>query len=228
MPRVLEAVSLALVLTLSVSGCGREEPKGAAPDTGAAVNEAAEAAQPAAEAEAAAPTEPVAAEPAAPEPAIDSADLHETARVEISQYQVALGGSGTLGKGTLHFGGADHPFRIGGLGVGGIGVAKIDASGTVYNLDRLEDFTGVYGNARLGATAADKGKGRLWLRNPSGVVIELRSTMEGLALTGGVDGISISWEGAVKDGAQEAWKDTKEGTVKAYDKTKNALKRAVE
>jgi len=32
----------------------------------------------------------------------------------------------------------------------------------------------------------------------------------------------------VKEGAREAWKDTKEGTVKAYDKTKGALKRAVD
>jgi hypothetical protein len=235
MSRGLGAVLITLVLVSSVSGCRRDEPAGGAevaPTPGAASSEAA---PPAAETEPAAPAEPTAAEPTAPaepaaaEPAvIDPADLHEAARVVISEYQVALVGSGTLGKGTLHFGGAEHAFRIGGLGIGGIGVAKIDAEGTVYNLNRLEEFTGVYGNARLGATAADKGAGRLWLRNPSGVVIELRSKMQGLALTGGVDGISITWDGAVKEGAREAWEDTKEGTEKAYDKTKGALKRALD
>jgi hypothetical protein len=100
--------------------------------------------------------------------AIDSEALSESGTIEIKQYSVAYIGSGTLGTGTLTYLGQEHPFQIGGLGVGGIGVSSIDAHGSVYNLPDLESFTGAYGNARLGYTAADKGKGkgRLWLKNP--------------------------------------------------------------
>jgi hypothetical protein len=221
----------AIALGLAVSGCGRDEPAGEA--AVAPVEPAAEAPVPEPEA---AEAEPAAAEPAAEDVAeIDPASLSQAATVEIHEYQVAFIGSGTLGKGTLHLGGTPHAFRIGGLGIGGIGVAKIDAEGTVYNLARLEDFTGTYGNARVGATAADKGKGRLWLKNTNGVVLELRSKMQGLALTAGVDGIVVTWEkdyqekvGAVKDGAQEAWDDTKQGTAEAYEKTKDAVRGVVD
>jgi hypothetical protein len=135
---------------------------------------------------------------------------------------VAYIGSGTLGKGTLTYQGREHPFRIGGLGVGGIGVASIDAHGSVYNLADLESFTGTYGNARLGFTAADKGKGRLWLKNPNGVVIELWTKMEGLALTGGVDGIVISWGSDVGEAIEEVGEETQEALSDAKQETKEA------
>jgi len=163
--------------------------------------------------------------------AIDPEALSESGTVEIKQYSVAYIGSGTLGTGTLTYQGQEHPFQIGGLGVGGIGVASIDAYGSVYNLPDLESFTGAYGNARLGYTAADKGKGRLWLKNPNGVVIKLWTTMKGLALTGGVDGIVITWEsgvqeavGEVKEETQEAWSDTKEETKEAWGSVKDTFR----
>jgi hypothetical protein len=214
-----------------LAGCGRDEPAAEAGAPPAAEAPAAEATPSGAAEVETAPADPAAAAPVE----IDPASLDESARVEIHEYQVAFIGSGTLGKGTLHAGGAQHPFRIGGLGIGGIGVAKIDAEGTVYDLARLEDFAGTYGNARVGATAADKGKGRLWLKNTKGVVLELRSKMQGLALTAGVDGIVITWEkdyqdkvGAVKEGAQEAWQDTKEGAAEAYEKSKDAVRGVVD
>jgi hypothetical protein len=230
MERMIARLAAAGLLGVCLVGCGRDEPAGEA---------AVAPAEPAAEAPApeAAPPEAAQAEPAPPAEAaeIDPASLSQAATVEIHEYQVAFVGSGTLGKGTLHLGGTPHAFRIGGLGIGGIGVAKIDAEGTVYNLAQLEDFAGTYGNARVGATAADKGKGRLWLKNTKGVVLELHSKMQGLALTAGVDGIVVTWEkdyqekiGAVKDGAQEAWKDTKEGTAEAYEKTKKAVQGVVD
>ena len=59
--------------------------------------------------------------------------------------------------------------------------------------------------------------------------------MQGLALTGGVDGVVVTWEkdyqekvGAVKDGAKEAWQDTKDGTAEAYEKTKEAVQGVVD
>ena len=213
------AAALAAVLALAACGGGDRPPDEgiASPDEGAAppALEAAPAAV-----EAAPPAQPEAAETDAGGGGtggeIDPASLSESGTIAINQYQVAFIGSGTLGKGTLRYRGQEVPFRIGGLGLGGIGIAAIDAHGTVYNLSDLQKFTGAYGNARLGLTAADKGKGRLWLKNTNGVVIKLWTKMQGLALTGGVDGIVIQWESEVqedarklKDGTQKAWDDVK-------------------
>lgn len=65
--------------------------------------------------------------------------------VTIHQVQVAFIGSGSGGSGILRFQGRNYPFTLGGLGIGGIGISRLDATGTVYNLTRLEDFNGVYG-----------------------------------------------------------------------------------
>ncbi len=189
-------------LALVLSACGGESPSGEETAvTPAAVPEVAEAeveeetlaaevpADEVAEAEAA-------ADAADEEPAevIDPDELEASGEIELKQYTVAWVGSGTMGGGTLIVDGKEYPFRLAGLGVGGYGASSIDAHGTVYNLPSLEAFPGTYGNARLGMTGGDSGGGKLWLRNPDGVVIELVSEMRGLALAGGVDGILIQWE----------------------------------
>jgi hypothetical protein len=117
--------------------------------------------------------------------------LVEAGEIRIEQYQVAFLFSGNLGGGTLFVGGKSYPFTVGGLGVGGIGVSKIDATGTVYNLKSVKDIEGVYGQARYGFALADKSSGKLWLENPSGVYIELQAKRTGLALALGADGVVI-------------------------------------
>ena len=111
--------------------------------------------------------------------------------VTIHQVQVAFIGSGSGGGGTLHFQGRNYPFKLGGLGIGGIGFSRLDATGTVYNLNRLEDFNGVYGQARTGWAAGQHGKGEMWLENPNGVHIHLRTQRKGLALSLGADGMVV-------------------------------------
>ena len=54
--------------------------------------------------------------------------------VTIEQVQVAFFGSGNVGSGTLHYEGRYYRFSVGGLGVGGFGVSKMEANGDVYNL----------------------------------------------------------------------------------------------
>jgi len=49
--------------------------------------------------------------------------------VNIHQVQVAFIGSGAVGGGTLCFRGHRYPFKLGGLGIGGIGVSTLDATG---------------------------------------------------------------------------------------------------
>jgi hypothetical protein len=116
---------------------------------------------------------------------------HPSASVSIHQVQVAFIGSGAVGGGTLYFRGRSYPFKLGGLGIGGIGISTLDASGSVYNLRRLEDFNGVYGQARTGWAAGEKGGGQMWLQNSNGVSLHLRAKRQGLSLSLGADGMAV-------------------------------------
>jgi hypothetical protein len=111
--------------------------------------------------------------------------------VEINQVQIAFLVSGNLGSGRLSFQGRVYEFSIGGLGVGGIGINRLEAVGTVYGLSRIEQFPGLYGSARTGIAIGDQGRGQLWLENGNGVRMQLRARREGLALTIGGDGIVV-------------------------------------
>lgn len=114
-----------------------------------------------------------------------------SATIDIDETQVALLIGGNFGGGTLNFGGRSYKFTIGGLGVGGLGVSRIQAYGHAYNLKEIWQFPGVYGSARVGWTFGQSGDGTLWLQNPHDVVLELKTKRQGLALSAGVDGIYI-------------------------------------
>ena len=111
--------------------------------------------------------------------------------VRIHQVQVAFIGSGTVGGGTLYYGGRSYPFKLGGLGIGGFGVSTLDATGGVYNLRHLQDFEGVYGQARIGWAVGEHGKGDMWLQNSNGVYLHLKARRQGLALSLGADGMVV-------------------------------------
>ena len=121
-------------------------------------------------------------------------DLKKSGTVRIEQVQIAFIGSGNLGGGTLKFGGKSYDFTIGGLGIGGFGVSKITATGTVYNLDKLAHFPGAYAQGRYGVVVGDASTGKLWLKNSHGVVLELKAEREGLALSLGGDAVYIDLE----------------------------------
>jgi hypothetical protein len=114
-----------------------------------------------------------------------------SARVSISQVQLAMVGSAAVGGGTLHFKGRSYPFTINGLGVGGLGVSKLEATGEVYQLTRVSDLEGIYGQVRVGWALANQGNGRLWLENDKGVVLRLRTKRQGLMLAVGADAVRI-------------------------------------
>ena len=118
----------------------------------------------------------------------------KTGTVEIEQVQVAFIGSGNVGGGTLQFQGKSYRFSIGGLGVGGFGLSKMQATGDVYNLRELRQFKGAYGQARYGAVAGDKSTGQLWLQNTNGVLLSLQARRTGLALSLGADAIIIDFK----------------------------------
>jgi hypothetical protein len=111
--------------------------------------------------------------------------------VTIHQVQVAFIGSGAAGGGTLNYRGRRYPFKLGGLGIGGFGLSRLDASGSVYNMSKLDDFNGVYGQVRSGWAVGDQGRGQMWLENPNGVYLKLKARRQGLALSLGADGMII-------------------------------------
>jgi hypothetical protein len=111
--------------------------------------------------------------------------------VNIHQVQIAFIGSGAVGGGTLSYRGRSYPFKLGGLGIGGFGVSTLDATGSVYNLRRVQDFEGVYGQARTGWAVGSQGKGDMWLQNSNGVYLRLKARRQGLSLTLGADGMLV-------------------------------------
>jgi hypothetical protein len=112
--------------------------------------------------------------------------------VRMTQVQAAYLGSGNAGGGVLKYKGGTYPFSVGGLGVGGIGVSKIEARGEVYGLQRLDDFAGAYAQARYGFALGTTSAGELWLQNRKGVVMHLKAKREGLMLSLGGDAVVIS------------------------------------
>lgn len=114
--------------------------------------------------------------------------------VIIDETQIAFIFSGQIGGGRLDFRGRRYDFKIGGLGVGGFGASQIRAFGDVYNLFNVDDFAGVFGQARTGWAAGFQGSGHLWLENAKGVIMGLKTDREGLMLTLGADGVLIRWD----------------------------------
>jgi len=126
-----------------------------------------------------------------PQPAWAAAE-RAVGTVTLHQVDVALLLNAGWGGGTLHFHG-QHPFKVKGLGVGGIGISKLEAYGNVFRLKQLSDFAGVYGQVQAGAVAGDAQlHGGLWMQNPAGVQIHLVPRRQGVALSLGADGVLIS------------------------------------
>jgi len=117
-----------------------------------------------------------------------------TGTVSIRQVQVAFIGSGAIGGGTLRFNKRNYDITVGGLGIGGIGASRLTATGSVYRLANVEDFTGAYIQIREGWAIGDEGRGTLWLRNAKGVVMRLATKRRGLQLSLGADGVLIGFK----------------------------------
>lgn len=116
-------------------------------------------------------------------------ELVESGTLEIKAQQVRLIVGGAKGKGVLHFNGKDYKFKMSGASVGGIGVTKVDAVGTVYNLKDIKDFPGIYSGMGVGAAAVEGAGASSW--ENKGVVVKMKSKTEGLALNMGINSVKI-------------------------------------
>ena len=112
--------------------------------------------------------------------------------VEMHQVQAAYIASAGGGSGTLFYDGKAYPFRVGGVGIGGIGASTITAAGDVYGLTQLSQFSGTYVQGRYGFAFGDKSGGDLWLKNNNGVILHLNAKRTGLMLSLGGDAVIIS------------------------------------
>jgi LysM repeat protein len=123
-----------------------------------------------------------------------------TIDIDETQFGFIIGGD--VGRGTLHYKGVDFYFKTGGIKVGGMGVAKISAVGEVYDLFDIDQFPGTYVTGDYGI-ALGGGVGGLVLKNENGVYLRLKSTLEGVSLAVGLEGLTIKLEGAVEAPVQQ-------------------------
>ena len=113
-----------------------------------------------------------------------------SATVSIREWSAAYYAQAEHGKGTLYYNGQSHRFTISGGGLGGSGVQKTSATGKVYNLNKLSDFSGTYHGISTGLTLIE-GKMHAKLTNQNGVVMYLAGETEGLASSLGAQAFSV-------------------------------------
>jgi hypothetical protein len=114
-----------------------------------------------------------------------------SATVSIQEWSAAYYAQAVSGKGTLYFNGGSHRFTISGGGLGGSGAQKVSATGKVYNLNRLSDFSGTYHGISRGLTLIE-GKMHAKLTNQNGVVMYLAGQTEGLASSLGAQAFEVN------------------------------------
>jgi hypothetical protein len=115
------------------------------------------------------------------------------ATIKLSGGSVAAGVGLSWGSGTLHYEGKSYPIKVTGLSVGDVGVTKIEASGRVFDLKKLDDFDGNYTAVAAGATVAG-GAAALAMKNQNGVTVKLLSTTQGVKFALGTAGVDMKIE----------------------------------
>ena len=119
-----------------------------------------------------------------------SAQDKPAGKVSVESKTIALGVGVSWGDGKLTYQGKDHQFSISGLSVADLGISKATATGDVYNLTKLSDFSGNYVAAQAGA-AIGGGAGAVTMRNQHGVVMQLTGTGTGVQLTLAAKGVEV-------------------------------------
>lgn len=120
-----------------------------------------------------------------------AADLPD-ATVEFTAGSADPGTGYSWARGMLHYRDKSYPFRVNGLGITYLDV-PVQASGDVHDLATLGDFSGTYSEIEVDAALAQAGSTGA-MKNEHGVVIGLRSTMEGLHFDISLLGVSIKLE----------------------------------
>jgi hypothetical protein len=113
--------------------------------------------------------------------------------VSIETKSVAIGIGFSWGEGVLNYKGKEYKFKVKGLSVVDVGVTSVSATGHVYHLDKIEDFTGTYTAAEAGI-AIGGGVGAQAMENQNGVVMQLTSTKTGIKVKLAPEGLEVKME----------------------------------
>lgn len=113
------------------------------------------------------------------------------AKIEFTGGSVAAGIGFSWGSGTLTYKGKKYPITVDGLSVGAVGVTTASASGSVYDLKKLEDFDGNYTGVGAGATVGGGGSVST-MRNQNGVVVNLVKTTQGVKVAIAAGGVKMA------------------------------------
>jgi hypothetical protein len=111
--------------------------------------------------------------------------------VTLTSKAVALGVGVSWGDGTLKMGGKTYPFSVEGLSVADLGVSSVTTSGEVFNLKKVEDFSGNYVAGEAGIAIAGGPTDQI-LKNQNGVVLRLHGTQQGARLTLAAQGVKLT------------------------------------
>jgi hypothetical protein len=113
-----------------------------------------------------------------------------TIRIRILKAGFVIGGS--AGEGVLTYRGRRYPLSIGGLSYGfTFGASETYFRGTVRNIRRPSDVSGVYAQGGAGA-AVGRGAQVIILTNQNGAVLELSGEQSGLIVSLDLSGLALS------------------------------------
>ena len=115
------------------------------------------------------------------------------ATLKLTEGSVAVGIGWSWGKGELKYKGKTYKFKVDGVTAGEVGKVKVEATGEVFNLKKIEDFDGVYAAGSAEGTGGT-GAGVTALSNPKGVSILLKSTTDGVNIKAAVEGVKLTLE----------------------------------
>jgi hypothetical protein len=124
-------------------------------------------------------------------PAIaDQKPLAPVGQITFEATSVGVGATMSWGKGWLTFKGKSYPILVQGLGVVGLGFAKVKARGQVYNLKKPDDIAGDYAEAGAGIALVGGVKGFV-AKNSKGVVLDLSAEQSGVSFNLGGGAFTI-------------------------------------
>jgi hypothetical protein len=111
-------------------------------------------------------------------------------RFSVIKAGFVIGGSG--GSGTLTFHGRTYRLGIGGISYGfTFGASETRFHGTVSNIRRPSDVSGVYAAGNVGA-AVGRGAQAIVLANPKGAVLTLTGRSVGAIVSADLNGLAIT------------------------------------
>jgi hypothetical protein len=108
--------------------------------------------------------------------------LRPSGTVTITQAFVSGFGAG---NGVLTFRGRSYPFTLTGSLIGLGAISTLQASGEVYKLRDVSQFSGTWIQGTGSLAITTKANGELWLENRNGVVMHLTAAQAGLTFSTG-------------------------------------------